>query len=231
MKKLITLTSLILSIITMSFSQETKLKIIYVYDPLCGWCYGFSPVMVEVYEKYKDRIDFEVVSGGMVTGDRVGPIGEIAGYIKQAYKTVEDRTGIKFGEAFLTDVLEEGSPIFSSTEPSIAMSVFKTYQPEKALLFAHALQKAIYKDGIHPTSLEDYRPYVEQFGINPEAFIQKIKEEKAVEATNQDFQRTADFGVNGFPTVFIEKEGEYYVLTRGYTDLEIMMKRVKAFLE
>ncbi len=231
MKKQIATIFITLSIIAMSFSQETKPKIIYVYDALCGWCYGFSPVMVEVYNKYKTRIDFEVVSGGMVTGERVGPIGEVAGYIKQAYKTVEDMTGIEFGEAFLEDILEEGSSVFSSVEPSIALSVFKMYQPENAVLFAHALQKAVYKDGIHPTSLEAYRPYVEKFDLDPEAFIQKMKEDKAVEATNEDFQRTAQFGVTGFPTVFVEKNGELYVLTRGYTDLETMIERVESVLE
>ena len=56
----------------------------YVYDALCGWCYGFSPVMQNVAAKYDDRLNFEVISGGMVTGPRVGPIGQVAPYIKSA---------------------------------------------------------------------------------------------------------------------------------------------------
>ena len=76
-------------------------KLIYVYDALCGWCFGFSPVMSTFAKKYQSEIEVQVVSGGMIRGDRIGPIGEVAPYIKEAYKTVEDSTGITFGKAFL----------------------------------------------------------------------------------------------------------------------------------
>ncbi len=56
-------------------NNTKKVKLIYVYDALCGWCYGFSPVMMQLHSKYKDSIDFQVVSGGMITGNRIGPIG------------------------------------------------------------------------------------------------------------------------------------------------------------
>ena len=84
------------------------MKIIYVYDALCGWCYGFSPVMEQFYRKQHDAVDFEVISGGMITGSRMGPIGEVAPYIRWAYKEVEEKTRVTFGEAFLKQVLEDG---------------------------------------------------------------------------------------------------------------------------
>ncbi len=59
-----------------------KGKLIYVYDALCGWCYGFSPVISKIHKEYKDSLEFEVISGGMILGDRIGPIGEVASYIK-----------------------------------------------------------------------------------------------------------------------------------------------------
>lgn len=26
----------------------------YVFDPLCGWCYGFSPIITKAYDTFKD---------------------------------------------------------------------------------------------------------------------------------------------------------------------------------
>ena len=34
--------------------------LIYCYDAYCGWCYGFSNVMVRVFEKYKNEIREEI---------------------------------------------------------------------------------------------------------------------------------------------------------------------------
>jgi hypothetical protein len=67
-------------------------KIIYIYDALCGWCYGFSPVMQQLQEKYAGKLEFEVLSGGMIMGLRAGPIGEVAAYIEKAYPDVESET-------------------------------------------------------------------------------------------------------------------------------------------
>ena len=69
-----------------------KPRIIYFFDTLCGWCYGFSPVIKQIADKYGDEFDFEVISGGMMMGERVQPASVMADYILNAYKTVENRT-------------------------------------------------------------------------------------------------------------------------------------------
>jgi putative protein-disulfide isomerase len=43
-----------------------KPKIIYCYDAYCGWCYGFSPVIKELWLKHREQFDFETISGGMI---------------------------------------------------------------------------------------------------------------------------------------------------------------------
>ena len=122
--------------------MKTKLKIIYVYDALCGWCYGFSPVMLAVYEQYGEDFDFEVISGGMLRGDQAEPGRKIF----NSCKIIEDETGILFGQAFLHN-LEKEEMIFNSEMPAIALSVFKSIAPRKAVEFVHHLQNSIFFDG------------------------------------------------------------------------------------
>lgn len=73
-------------------SAEERSEIIYVFDPLCGWCYGFSPVIKQAYDSYKDKADFKVLAGGMVIGDQIGPIGRISEFLKKATTNVTQRT-------------------------------------------------------------------------------------------------------------------------------------------
>jgi len=201
--------------ITSGKSQD-KMKVVYVYDALCGWCYGFSPVMSEFHEKYQDSLDFEVISGGMITGNRIGPIGEVAAYIGKAYKDVENATGVKFGESFLNETLAEGDAIFTSIPPSIALSVFKSTHADQAVAFAGALQKAIYYDGIEPENLEAYGDIASRFGLDAEEFVGKMKDPIYKQAAEEDFRKSAALGVSGFPSVFIERDGSYYKIGSGY---------------
>ncbi len=215
------------------------MKLIYIYDALCGWCYGFAPTMRDFYQKNKNAFEtIEVISGGMITGERIGAIGEVAPYIKTAYKDVENRTGVTFGKPFLKDILEEGSAVFTSIPPSVALSIFKKEaqnnpklageKNEQLLHFAEDLQKLIYFDGIVPQDYTKYGELAEKYDLDKTDFIEKMTNLEYEKLTQKDFQLSKDFGVNGFPTLIIQKEEEYYLFARGFVDLTEMEKRFEA---
>jgi putative protein-disulfide isomerase len=59
----------LLNIIGMTASAQSDAHddvLYYVYDPLCGWCYGFSPVINQLKESMQDEFTIEVISGVMV---------------------------------------------------------------------------------------------------------------------------------------------------------------------
>jgi len=206
-------------------------KIIYVYDPLCGWCYGFSQVIKECFEKHKDKFEFEVISGGMMIGDRVGSINEIAPFIKTAYHSVESTTGIKFGEPYLIH-LEEGSMILDSEMPSIALSVFKIYFPDLAILYAHDLQNAIYFDGKNPNEYELYRYLADNFGIDPDEFEAKMKMDTSKEAAYYDFALARQLQVESFPAVLIQtSDTGFYLIAKGFTEFDTLELRINNVLK
>jgi putative protein-disulfide isomerase len=217
--KIISILIISLSLLSTSCKAQNKMKIIYVYDALCGWCYGFSPVMNKFYENHKVECNFEAVSGGMITGDRIGPIGDVAPYISWAYLDVEKATGIKFGTDFLDKTLKQGTAIFSSIKPSIALSVFKTLQPQNGIAFASALNKAIYYDGLEPENVNAYKKLATDFNLNADDFIAKMQDSTYLKLAEADFARSNQLGVNGFPSVFVEHNGKIFKLASGYTTL------------
>ena len=51
-------------------------ELLYLHDPLCGWCYGTSAAINELQAEFAGRLDVSVLCGGMVVGDDAGPIAE-----------------------------------------------------------------------------------------------------------------------------------------------------------
>ncbi len=118
-----------------------KLKLIYVYDAHCSWCFAFSQVIVDIQKKYQTQFDFEVLSGGMVIGDNIGTIKDAAPpNILEIYERITSFTGTTFSEAYLANV-KQGDSIRNSEIPANALAVFKSYLPEKTIEYAHALQQ------------------------------------------------------------------------------------------
>lgn len=212
-------------------SIQSNTEILYFYDALCGWCYGFSPVIRELADKYGDKIRFRVFSGGMMMGDRMGSWNDVAPYVKEgAWKAVEQRTGTKFGEKFLNEVLEPGTSVASSLEPAIAMAVFKSFDTCKDVQFASALQKAIYYDGVLSTDLKGFIPYATAFGVDETEFKIRLNDPVYHDKAFDDFRTAQKFGIQGFPSTVLLHEDQYYLIGHGYSDLEAMEARMTEVL-
>lgn len=210
-----------------------KPVIIYCYDAYCGWCYGFSPVINKLFEKYKNEIDFDVLSGGMIPKENAQHIGKIAHYIQGAYRQVEDMTGVKFGEDYLWHIMNpEKSDWFPHSEtPAIAMAVFREYHPNLAVSFATDLQYALHVEGRDLTDIEAYRHLLEKYQIDSAEFYSKMDSEEYNEQAYYDFSLVKQLQVNGFPAVLLQTgEVKFYLASRGYTDYETLVQRVEHVL-
>lgn len=208
-----------------------KTELVYVYDPLCGWCYGFTPVMVKLKERYGDSLSITVLSGGMITGDRARPIGQMAAFIKQAYKEVEKTSGVKFGDAFVRGTLEEGKIIFSSLPPSIALTVFKSFNEKRSLEFAHAIQKMIYYEGKDPNDVASYTALLEPYNIDANEFEKRFKDPVYKNKTEEEFSKADYPDVKGYPTVFVKQNGKLQMITSGYDSYEKIEKKVSRYMK
>lgn len=208
--------------------------LIYCYDSYCGWCYGFSPIIKNIYASFKDQLDIEVLSGGMMIGEETMPIEKIGPFIQTSYKRVEELTGIKFGGDFLWHVFnpQQSDWVMNSEKPAIALCIFKEYYPERQLEFATDLQYALNYEGRDLDDDEAYRHLLEKYSIQPEAFYSKLKSEEYKEAAYYEFALCKQLQITGFPTVFIQTaELKFMMVARGYTDYESLVERIENVLK
>ncbi len=209
-------------------------RLIYCYDAYCGWCYGFSEVMKKIYSQYKNKLEFEVLSGGMILPEEPVSIGATAKYIEGAYKRVEEITGIKFGEDYLWHIKHpDVSDWFPNSEkPAIALCVFKHYYPDNQVSFAADLQYALHFEGRDLTDDEAYRLLLDKYNIPAEEFYEKLQDEEYKEQAHYEFALCKQLHVTGFPAVFIQlTESKFYLIAEGFTDFETLNLRIENVLK
>lgn len=199
-----------------------KDQILYLFDPLCGWCYGFSKTMLDFYEEYGKTYEFVAVPGGMVTGEQVGPISNMEEFISNAYQQVEQTTGATYGKAYLDGILRSKTTILDSEPPSRALLTFRSFFPDRAVEYAHALQKAHYHEGRDFNDETLYEGLAESFGLDPKVFMERYHDERMKQNVLQEFDWVKESGVQGFPTVVYRSGQKYYMLAHGYASLETL---------
>ncbi|HET8573027.1 MAG TPA: DsbA family protein [Edaphocola sp.] len=215
-------------------SNNDKKNLIYCYDTYCGWCYGFRPVMEKIATVFSGQLNFEVLSGGMVLPGQPQPISVTAPFIQKAYKTVEQQTGVRFGNDFLWHIFHAGESDWfpDSLKPAIALCILKEKTPEKALAFASDLQYALNFEGRDLTDDEAYRHLLPKYNLDETAFYTKLHEPAYEDKARYDFSLVKQLKVSGFPTVFIQAtDQKFYLAARGYTDYQTLKTRIDNILE
>jgi len=208
--------------------------IYYCYDAYCGWCYGFSPVMTKIALQYQDKLSIEVLSGGMMIAEAPQPISTIAPYIQNAYKTVESKTGIRFGPDFLWHIFhpEESDWFPDSLKSAIALCVFKDYHPSIQTQFASDLQFALNYEGRDLCDDEAYRHLLTKYAIPEDEFYSKLGSAAYANKAFEEFELVKRLKVNGFPTLMLQAtDAKFFVVSNGYSGYNEVSSRLNEILE
>lgn len=51
--------------------EDDRMHLVYFADPMCSWCWGFSPVIEAIRERYGESLPARLVMGGLRPGTRV----------------------------------------------------------------------------------------------------------------------------------------------------------------
>lgn len=123
----------------------------YLFDPLCGWCYGASPVMQQLGQH--PGITLELAPTGLFAGGGRTMDAAFADFAWSNDTRIAKLTGQRFTEAYRTQVLGRiGSPFDSSTA-TLALTAVSVTEPARELQALKLLQEARYVDGQDTTAV------------------------------------------------------------------------------
>ncbi len=181
--------------------QQTTLH--YVYDPLCGWCYGAAPCCRRQPLLLDSR--FELHAGGLWMGSRRQPMGEaLRDYVRPHDQRIEALTGQHFGERYFNELLLREGCLLDS-EPPIRAVLAVTTLGGDGLAMLHRIQQSHYRDGIWIGEPAFLATLAAEQGIAAEAFQQAYLQAPLLQhlADSQGWMKR--LGGQGYPTLGIER--------------------------
>ncbi|MGS5086557.1 DsbA family protein [Hydrogenophaga sp. A37] len=121
-------------------------SVTYLFDPLCGWCYGASPVIQQLGQQAS--VQLELAPTGLFAGGGRSMDAAFAGYAWSNDQRIAKLTGQRFTEAYRQNVLGHlGSP-FDSATTTLALTAVSLSEPQRELETLKALQEARYVQGL-----------------------------------------------------------------------------------
>ncbi|RXT46294.1 protein-disulfide isomerase [Bosea sp. Tri-44] len=122
------------------------MRITYLFDPLCGWCYGAGP-MLEQLAGLND-VTIEPAPTGLFAGDGARPMDKgFAAYAWQNDQRIARLTGQVFSDSYREKVLGAVGGTFDSAPATLGIIAVGLVSPQRQLEALKALQQARYVEG------------------------------------------------------------------------------------
>lgn len=184
----------------------------YFADPMCSWCWGFSPVISEIKKNYSNKINIALVMGGLRTDATKVLSTSSREEIFHHWHQVEEKTGQSFQ---YEQALPEGF-IYNTELACRAVITAGVIDASKTFEYFSAVQSAFYSDNQDVTQLDCLQQLAEKCGIDAEQFKILFDDEKQHASVEKSFQFTKKAGVQGFPTLILIIEEKLHIICRGY---------------
>ncbi|MDX8479703.1 DsbA family protein [Mesorhizobium sp. VK24D] len=123
----------------------TNATVTYLFDPLCGWCYGATPMLDRLAA---GGVELDLLPTGLFSGAGARPLD--AGFAAHAWandQRIERLSGQVFSQAYLDNVLNVRGTLLDSGAATLGISAAGLEDPRRRLPALKAIQHARYVDG------------------------------------------------------------------------------------
>ena len=118
----------------------------YLFDPLCGWCYGASPAIQKLGQQ--SNLRFELAPTGLFAGNGRTMDADFAAFAWANDQRIAGLTGQTFTEAYRQNVLGRHGSRFDSAAATLALTAVALTEPLREPEALKALQQARYVRGL-----------------------------------------------------------------------------------
>jgi putative protein-disulfide isomerase len=212
--------------------MTTTTHITYLFDPLCGWCYGASAAL----EELAARPDFvvELAPTGLFAGAGARPMDDgFATYAWTNDQRISRLSGQPFSEAYRHDVLGDRTRLFDSGPATLALTAVAVTAPDREFEALKAIQRARYVDGRDITDIAVLSDVLRALGPRKAAERLVTSDDELIAAYRQRIEAARAemrrFGADGVPAL-IEGIGASRRLVPGnalYSSHDVLVARLK----
>ena len=177
----------------------------YIYDPLCGWCYGAAPLL-EVARQLPG-IAIELHAGGLWMGANRPAMGKaLRDNMPPHDGRSRARTAQPFGKRYFQELLLTPDRQLDS-EPPIRAILAVVASGGDGLQMLTRIQQSHYRDGNWIGDLHPLAALAAEQGIERQSFEQGYQAVALADHLAESQQWLQRLGARGYPTLALEQAG------------------------
>ena len=184
----------------------------YLYDPLCGWCYGAEPLAKAAEGVI--GLDLKLHAGALWPEPTQLP-EHMRRYIQQADARIAQMSGQPFGDAYLNHLLLDPALVLESRPVVAAVLAAQQLDPTKALPMLRGIQHAHYEQGRHVVQEATLVDIAKSVGLDAAAFLSALHSVPVDRHIAEAREFMNNIGAQGFPTFVLQIGDDWFGVPHG----------------
>ncbi|TMP35839.1 DsbA family protein [Pseudoalteromonas rubra] len=188
------------------------MRLIYVMDPMCGWCYGFQPELELFLAKYP-HAQVNWIMGGLAPDTDQPMVQALRETISSYWHQIESKTKVSFNH----DFWRLNTPIRATYQACRAVIAAQSIRENSAMDMAKAIQRAYYQLAQNPSLDDTLIACAGSIGLDKPKFQELLGCAQTQTQLRQHLELTRRLRVSGFPALFyVNEQDNAYPLTLGF---------------
>lgn len=199
------------------------MKLYYVHDPMCSWCWAFRPAWAAIRSRLPTAIATERVLGGLAPDTREPMPEATRQYVQDNWRRIEREVpGIRFNYEFWTRC----RPRHSTYPACRAVIAALSQGPEYEEPMIEAIQRAYYLEARNPSDVETLVALAEEIGMDRGRFEFDLNGAATQAELLRQIRFTERLGARHFPSLVLEDAGGCRAIAHDYNDPVVVLARI-----
>ncbi|WFF38606.1 hypothetical protein LU290_10270 [Moraxella nasibovis] len=204
------------------------MKFLYLFDPLCGWCYASSKGIANLAKTHQ----VDVYATGLFANTGKMMDEQFANYAGANDTRISQLTGLPFSENYRQLLLKGGA--FDSFALTQACFLLNQETPNELLPTFAQLQKLRYVDGLNTSDVDVVKNGL--IALGKTQIAKRLGDDEVISGANAWIRQgrvlAHQFQINGVPSLIAEIDGKFVnVLSQFlYQDTQNVAENIERFL-
>jgi putative protein-disulfide isomerase len=198
------------------------MKLYYVMDPMCSWCWGFQPVFRRLIARLPPAVVVEYVMGGLAADSAEPMSQDTRDYVQSQWQAVEDRTGVHFN----WDFWSQCQPRRSTYPACRAVIAAGMQHQDKVPQMIAAIQQAYYQQARNPSDAATLLTLATEIDLDSRRFASDLDSPELEQQLHQHFARRRQLQVTSFPSLRLQTNNVIKCIDIDYSDEDRLISQI-----
>lgn len=197
--------------------------LVYVHDPMCSWCFGFSQTHDVIMRELAGKIPVHRLLGGLAADTEDAMPQAMQSKLQQVWQQIEQ---VIPGTQFNYDFWKSCQPR-RATYPACRAVIAARCQGEHFdPIMTDAIQQAYYRNARNPSDNDTLVSLAQEIKLDAKQFEVDLMSEQVHQQLLDEIHAARAIGINSYPSLAVVSGKTVRHIDLAYNDPEAMLKQI-----